>query len=213
MSLLSVLEQLAAGDDREVGVERAGAQRDEDVERVVREHGGERMRPHDPGGDQGGLGGGVAVDAQIALRARLLGAGLVVFENDEPGAARAQRLRERRAEAAEAADDDVPLELVDLIVHALEPHDLVDLAEGDELHQRAGEEDDAGAAEHDQRDGDDVQRRRVDRADFAETHRVDRDDHHVEGIAEAPADRHVGDGGGGHHDDRVDDADGEVADG
>jgi len=70
-----------------------------------------------------------------------------------------------------------------------------ELAECDVLDQRAGKEDDAGTAEYDQRHGDGVERRRIDRPDFVEPDGVDGDDDHVDGVAKAPACGHIGNGG------------------
>ena len=90
--------------------------------------------------------------------------------------------------------------------------DSIDLTKGDELHQRAGQKDDAGAAQHDQRNGDGIQGRGIDGPDFAVANRVDGGDDHVDGISEAPAGGHIGGGAEHHYRDRVDDAAGKIAD-
>jgi hypothetical protein len=54
------------------------------------------------------------VDREEAGVARLVGARLVLLDDDEAGAIGAQRLCQRHADAAEAADDDVFGQLIDL---------------------------------------------------------------------------------------------------
>ncbi len=61
---------------------------------------------------------GVALQAEIAGGARLRDLVLVLLDHHEAGGAGLQRLGELDPDAAEAADDDVVFELVDLGVHA-----------------------------------------------------------------------------------------------
>ena len=100
---------------------------------------------------------------------------------------------------------------IDLIAHALDPEDLVDLIEGDELHQRTGQVNHAGAAQDDGGDRDTAQQRRFNRANLVVADGVDRQNHHVEGIAKRPAGFHVGDNGDRHHHQHVKHAEYQVA--
>jgi len=130
----------------------------------------------------------------------VFGAGFVLFEDHERGTSGAQSVGQRFTDAAEPANDDVIVELVDLRVHAPVTEDLVKLTERDELHQRASDEDHAGAAEHDRSDGDASEQRGLDRVHLAVADGVDGHDNHVDGVAEAPACEAVVSDGGDHHD-------------
>ena len=95
---------------------------------------------------------------------------------------------------AEAADDDVARKPVDVFLHAADPEELVELAGRDELHEAARDEDHIHAAGDDQAHGDGAQRRRLDRQDLPVADREDRDDHHVDRVADRPALQRVGEG-------------------
>jgi len=106
----------------------------------------------------------------------------------------------------------VIIELVDLRVHALEPEYLVKLTERDELHQRTGDEDQTGAAEHDGADGDAAQQRTLDRVHLAIPDRIDGDDDHIDGVAQTPTGEATVSDGREHHDrEREADAEDQVA--
>jgi hypothetical protein len=93
----------------------------------------------------------------------------------------------------------VARQLVDAALHAVCSKNLPELQDGEELDQGAGQQDHAGTTEHHGRDGDGVEIRGVDRPDFAVADAVDGEQHHVGGVAEAPARRHIGKRGE-HHD-------------
>ncbi len=90
-------------------------------------------------------------------------------------------------------------ELVDFSVHAPHAQNLLQRAQGEELHQRTGKEDHAGAAEHHGAHGQRVQIRGVDRMHFAVAHGEHRQRHHVERVLEVPSGLHVS-GRGQDHD-------------
>jgi hypothetical protein len=97
-------------------------------------------------------------------------------------------------------------ELIDLGVHAPRAQDLLQRTQGEELHQRAGEEDHAGAAEHHGAHGQGVQIGGVDRMHFAIADGEHRQRHHVDRVLEVPSGLHVA-GRGHDHDDEHEQAD------
>ncbi len=79
--------------------------------------GGQDLGPLDAGGLERALVGGVAVQAQIAELAGLGPALVVALQDQEGGAAPRQVAGQHHPDAAEAADDDVVLQLVDFARH------------------------------------------------------------------------------------------------
>ena len=96
------------------------------------------------------------------------------FDNHELRFPFAQFLRQHHAQAAIAANDDMSIEVLDLLVHARRSKNLLQLVVRDELDERAGQIDHPGTADHDQDHRDCPQRRRVDRPNFAEADGEDR---------------------------------------
>src|SRR6202041_3593804 len=92
---------------------------------------------------------------------------VIAIQNHESRSASVQIARQRRAEAAETANDDMIVELAELRVHGADTKNLIELIERDELHQSAGDKDHAGAAKHDRDDGDTSQQRGRDRLNLA----------------------------------------------
>lgn len=117
--------QFAAGDDFQPRVQASGAQRDEDVRRVVRQDGRQCPCIHDAGGLQGFLVGRIGLDAQVTEVTGEGDRGVRLLQHDDGDAAGLQFLRQHQADPAEAAYDDVVPQAVDLCVHALEPEYLM----------------------------------------------------------------------------------------
>ena len=82
ISLRSVEHRIAAGDDLDLRVEAARAERDEHVGGVVGQHAGQRAGAHDAGIQQRRLARGVALQADMAGIARLRHAALVLLDHD-----------------------------------------------------------------------------------------------------------------------------------
>jgi len=110
--------RIAPGDDLDRPVQVARAQRDEHIHRAVGQHGRKRAGTTDARSFEGGFAGCVALQAEIAGVARLADAALVLLEDHECRTTVLERLRERDADAAVAADDHVVGELIDLGMHA-----------------------------------------------------------------------------------------------
>ena len=202
---------LAACDDGEVLVEAPGAQRDEDVGGIVGQHRGEGPGARDPGELQHVLIGRIPLERQKTERPRRGKAALAAVHHHEGAGASLEIEREALADPPVAADDDVAAQLVDVSLHAPDPEERLELADRDELDQATGEEDHAGAAGHDERDRDGPQRRRVDRPDLVETHGIDREHHHVDGIPDAPPVPDIGEGRGHRDGEHEQDAGQDVA--
>ncbi len=204
--------RLAAGDDEQIAVEAAGAEGDEDVGGVVGQHGDHGAGALDAGLQQVGFLGGVTKVAEIAAAGGFGAASLAGFDDDEGHAGAVEGTGELAADAAEAADQDVVLELVDATGHAAVAQDVGELGGGYELHQGAGHEDHAGAAEDDDADGDGAKLGRGDRTDFVEADGEDGEDDHVERVAPVPAADGVGDGAEPDHRPDEDGAGDQIAD-
>ncbi len=99
---------------------------------------------------------------------------------------------EHLANPAEAANDHMIGKLVDVLLHAAAPENLLELAGGDQLEQAAGEKDHPRAARNDQRDRNGAQNRRIDRDDLAIADRIDRKNNHIDGVIQIPSRGHVG---------------------
>ena len=96
------------------------------------------------------------------------------------------------ADAAEAHHDHMVFQLVDFRFHAPASQNLLQLGDGEKLDQGAGQKDHAGTAQDHQRHGHGMQIGRGDGVHLAIAHGVDRQQHHVAGVAEAPARAHEG---------------------
>ena len=107
-----------------------------------------------PGDAKRGFIGRISLQAEIAKLMRHRDRVRRLLQDHERGAAGLQALRQHHADTAEAADDHMVAQSIDLLVHAFGSEELVELIEGDELHQAAGEVDHPGAAEHDGGDSD-----------------------------------------------------------
>jgi len=105
-------------------------------------------------------------------------------------------------EIAEAARTDIPVAIpigsteqhghhLPVCTDWLIPEKLLELGNRDELDQRAGLENHAGTAEHDEEDRIGAEERGVDRPDLVIAHGEDRDDHHVDGVPHAPSSHYV----------------------
>jgi len=106
---------------------------------------------------------------------------------------------EHLANPAEAADDHMIGELVDVLLHAAAPVNLLELAGGDQLEQAAGEKHHSRAARDDQGDRYGAQNRRVDWRDLAIADRINREDNHIDCIVQAPSRSQRGRDGDGQH--------------
>ncbi len=189
--------RFAARDDRQTAVQAARAERNEDVGRVIRQDCRQRPRPRNPGAAKNVLVRGVALQAQETQIARGGHAAVAALDDHEVGLSRLKLARQHLADAAVAANDDVIGEVLDFLLHAAGPKKLLELAGGDELNERAGQEDHARAAGDDQRDGDGAQFRGVDRPHFVVADRVDSQHDHVERVAEVPSVMNIGRGRAG----------------
>ncbi len=205
--------QFAARDDRQVAIEAPRAQGDEDIGGVVGQHGregagaGDARLPHDI------LVGRVPLDEMQAGLARRADALLGMVDDDETGAAGLQFMTQHLSDPAEAADDDVIGELVDVLLHAARSQNLLNLAGGDQLEHAAGQEDHARAADDDQSLGNGAKSRRVDRMNLAIADGIDRQHHHIERVARAPPLRHIGERADRRHDQHEGDDGDEIAQG
>jgi hypothetical protein len=115
-------DRVAARDDLDGAVQAARAQSDKDIGGIVRQNGGERAGAIDASRLERSLIGGIALQTEMIRLARLGDAPLILFQHDEWRAAVLERLGKRDADTAEAADDDVTAELVDLVCTRLRPN-------------------------------------------------------------------------------------------
>ena len=130
-----------------LGIEAARRQGDEDIGGVVGQHAGQDAGPRDAGFRKAAFIGGVAHQAEIAQFAHLGGALFILLDHHEFGAAGLQLLGQHEADAAEADHDHMVFQFVDFRFHALDPEYLLQLGDGEKLHQGAGQQDHAGAAQ------------------------------------------------------------------
>ncbi len=173
--------------------------------------GSQGARMLDPRSPQGGLIRSIRLQAQITQAPGQGDRRLQLLQDNEVGAPVAQPLRQHRPDPPEAANDDMVSQAIDLAAHALDPEDLVDLIESDELHQRTGQVNHAGAAQNDGGDRDTAQQRRIKRANLVVADGIDRQNHHVECVAKRPAGFHIGANGDRHHHQHVKHAEYQVA--
>ena len=107
-------------DQHQVGVERARAEGHVERVGVGVEGGHEDRGAVDARLPQDVVGGGVAEDVEVG---RVVEAVLVAVDEDDVLARAGQLVGGRPAHPAEAADDDVPGQSVDLALHAAPPHE------------------------------------------------------------------------------------------
>ena len=160
---------LPASNDLEPRIEIARRQRDEHIGGVVGQHGGEHTRAFDPGGLERSFVGGVGCQVKIPgipCLGDFVGA---AFEDDEWRFCFGQFRCQLVADPAKTADDGVAGKLFYLRLHAVQSHQFANLEVRENLHERAGQYDHAGASKNDSGFVEGAQPRRVDGADFAVT--------------------------------------------
>ncbi len=144
------------GDDARVGVEGARRDGDEEVVLVLVEGGDDAARRRDARPLEGGVIGRVSHDIGELLAVggpQALEALLRYVDGDEGRPRRHELVDDVRARAADAADDDVVVELSQLPFHTPPPDGTLQIGLDDERRQVGEEEEDRSAAEEDEGHG------------------------------------------------------------
>ncbi len=186
LSFFSVAGSSARGDDAQVGPHVPRGERDEDVDHVVRQHGGKNEGPLNVRLRKRPFLARIAHQRLIAVRMRQGNPVGVIVEDEKGEFFRLEFTRQHLPDAPVTADDGMILDRFDVPGFSMFFHSFSYFSFGDELDQRADKIDLAGITGHDDAHGYDAKRVRRNRLDFLVTNRKDGDDDHVDGIGPGP---------------------------
>jgi hypothetical protein len=143
-------------------------------------------RAVDAGRPQGLVARRVASNAKMTVSLRPIERVLVDIDDHEVGPGAAEVTGDLAADAAVAAEDEMPIQAIDSLLHAPPLPGASEVALEDILHDRREGVEGPADTREDQADGEQPTDRR-ERVDLAEADRRDRGDGHVQGIEHRPA--------------------------